>query len=254
VATILKTTVIPESLVLEEGSIDPNQLSIGTLMRELNLSKQPSWWLRTLMSALETQRIARKLGWSRPWNKDGLTIFRSLRHFIPEDVALLNLVRFSGKHLWPGASDEYRLFIEDLLADKGLMGFSFHHNHFRDGEFHEGVTLSFGRKVIGDRSKRDRLDIILEDRREGNEVDGRLNRIRIFANPWKQYQSNQYWKREIGSDNPDTLVAVQPLYDSCCAAYMKNKDISARQFEHWSIRLIDYFGPRDFIPRGSRFI
>ncbi len=45
---------------------------------ELNARKKPSKTLRYMMQALESYRQAKKMGWSRPWNKYNLVNFQTL--------------------------------------------------------------------------------------------------------------------------------------------------------------------------------
>ena len=59
--------------------------------------------------------------------------------------------------------ESYRRFVEDLVTDPNRMVFTFFHN----AEY-EGITFSMERKLTKDRMKRERIDIVLEDRR----VDG----------------------------------------------------------------------------------
>lgn len=47
------------------------------------------------------------------------------------------------------------------------MAFTFYHNHWLGEDRFEGLTLSLGRKVPGDKTKRDRPDPILEDKLAG---------------------------------------------------------------------------------------
>lgn len=257
---VLKKASDLESLrkVLDPGSIDPSALSMGTLMRELNLRKQPPAILRKLMNALEAQRIARKLGWSRPWNKEGMTLFHALHLDAAENIGLIAKAQ---ELLLPVLTDVplYSEFVKDLLADPHLMVYLFCHNHRHDGDLHEGLTLGFGRRVPQDSGKRDRIDIVLEDQVHGKGVDGLIDRVRVYVNPWFDHRYDRLFKSQIDMNNASIQPGAggegwQSLYDGILQTYGRQKDNPASQFEHWSIRYIDYFGARDHIPQGTRFL
>ena len=63
-------TLDPKSLAVEE-------LSMAALTREISLRERPAFALRAMMNALERRRVSQRLGWSRPWNKRALVVFRS---------------------------------------------------------------------------------------------------------------------------------------------------------------------------------
>lgn len=259
-SALLKNTNELELLrrVLDPGSIDPSALSMGTLMRELNLRKQPPAILRKLMNALEGQRISRKLGWSRPWNKEGMTLFHALHLDAVESAGLIAKARELLLPMLVGAP-LYSEFVKDLLADSHLMVYLFCHNHRRDGDLHEGVTLGFGRRVPQDSGKRDRIDIVLEDHVQSAGVDGCIDRVRLYVNPWFDHLYDRLFKSQIDLKTEDMNKVSsgetwQALYDGILQIYGRHKDNPDSQFEHWSIRYIDYFGARDHIPQGTRFL
>lgn len=241
-------------LVLDKTSIDPNALSREALMRELNLQKKPAWILRKFMNALETKRAAKGMGWSRPWNKYGLTVFRTHTLDRVDDHAFISLAKETIERTLASLPIEYKLFAFELWQDPKLSAFTFYHNNQDDsGEF-EGLTLSFGRKVPYDATKRDRLDIILEDKRESGKVDGILNRVRIYINPWIEYQNKNYELIEFSTPDQHIPNRFQNLYQTSIELYDRWKSDSDRQWQHWSTSYIDYFGPRAFIPTGSSFL
>lgn len=77
--------------------------------------------------------------------------------------------------------EPYRSFVKDLVSDPDRMVFTFYHNAEYDGVQYEGITFSMGRKRRDDRTKRDRIDIVLEDRRVNGAVDGKIDRVRIYV-------------------------------------------------------------------------
>lgn len=243
-------------LELDEQSIRPEELSMPALMRELNLQNRPSWALSLLMNALEKKRQAKGLGWSRAWNKYGMTVFRTHVHDVVADVEIFDLVLpLLDRHL-KRASGFYRNFVAELLADPNRMAFTFYHNHTTEaGRQFEGLTISIGRKVVDDKTKRDRIDIILEDEREAGAVDGLVDRVRIYVCPWATYgQDRSFLLSEVEHPKGGDIQLVQNLFSQCVQKYHAWKDDEARQWSHWSARYIDYFGPRSFIPQGSSFI
>ena len=153
------------TLPLDADSLRVEDLSLPALMRELNLQQRPNWLLRKIMNALEQQRQGKGLGWSRAWNKYGLNVFRTHVQNQRDDPDYFAPVTPLLTHLLPLVPANYQSFVNELLADPALMVFTFYHNHASADAQYEGLTLSFGRKVVGDPSKRDRLDLILEDRR-----------------------------------------------------------------------------------------
>jgi hypothetical protein len=244
----------PILLDLDDDSLEPGELSMAALMRELNLQQRPSWLLGKLMNTLEAKRQAKGLGWSRAWNKYGLTVFRTHRHTLPEDDAYFVAARIVFDHFLRPAPAATRSFAAELFADPVRLAFTFYHNHDAEGRQFEGFTLSLGRLVASDRSKRDRLDLIIEDERVGGRVDGLVDRLRVYACPWSDYQhGRQHHLTEHPMLLGDDLAVAQLFYEKSVGHYHQWKAEPNRQWNHWSARYIDYFGPRTFIPPGSSF-
>lgn len=244
------------ALTLDIASLPATDLSEPALMRELNLQQRPHWILRRLMGMLEQKRQAKRLGWSRAWNKQGLNVFRTHVQDFQADRDYFAPLGSALEHLLPAETAGYQNFVTDLLSDRGLLTFTFYHNHEGpDGQF-EGLTLSFGRKVVDDPGKRDRLDLVLEDRRRDGRVDGRIDRIRLYVCPWSEYkQAGGHLALVVNDPVVDSSVhsAAQELYENCIRHYHAWKGDESRQWSHWSSRFIEYFGPRTFIPIGTSF-
>ena len=249
-------TTSTDTLLLDADSLRPEELSMPALMRELNLQKKPSWLLVKLMNALEQKRQRKGLGWSRAWNKYGLTVFRTHTQRVAEDADYFAPVISLLNHFLAGTDPVYRDFVSDLLSDPARMAFTFYHNNTtEDGRQYEGLTISIGRKVPGDLTKRDRLDIILEDERVDGAVDGRIDRLRIYICPWATYGADRkYHLCERNSFTPAERDLTQAGYQQSVSCYNQWKTEESRQWSHWSVRYIDYFGPREFIPQGSSFV
>jgi len=243
------------TLPLDDGSMSADQLSMPALMRELTLQQRPSWLLARFMNALEERRQAQGMGWSRPWNKVGLTIFRTQTPGPGEDPGRHPAVEQLLRQLLAGAPERMRAFASELLADPARMTFTFFHNHVTgEQRQYEGFTLSFGRHAADDPTKRDRLDIILEDERRNGAVDGRVDRLRVYVCPWWAYGTDRSLHvEERLPPEGDEGAAAQALFSYGVERYNVGKFDDSLQWSHWSQRYIDYFGPRTFIPRGSSF-
>lgn len=225
------------------------------LMRELTLQQRPSWLLVRLMNALEQRRQAHGMGWSRPWNKYGLTVFRTLMGCVDQDPGRHPAVQRLLDASLDSAPVRTREFVHELLADPGRMTFIFFHNRVaEDGRQYEGFTLSFGRHATADATKRDRLDIIIEDERRDGAVDGIADRLRVYVCPWWSYGNDRSFHLEERSERSgDDLGIAQSAFTYGVQQYNIGKFDESRQWSHWSQRYIEYFGPRQFIPRGSSF-
>lgn len=239
-------------LALEAGSLPLSDLSMGTLMREINLRRRPNPILRLLMGHLEKKRMEKKLGWSRPWNKVGTTTFRTHRLRPREDTRFLVDIQEAMRPALEALGRDCLAYAADLFADPELMAFAFYHNRLQGDDWYEGMTLSFGRKLPGDRTKRDRVDLILEDRRESGRVDGLPDRVRVYVNPFEAWDRGEVALLDRAvREGPST--AWDALYRTGVDLYREWRETPDRQWEHWAIRTIDYFGPREAIPPGSSF-
>ncbi|MCH8076722.1 MAG: hypothetical protein IIC64_12965, partial [SAR324 cluster bacterium] len=139
---------------LDESSIDPGELSIPALTRELSLQARPHWLLVKMMNVLEQKRQKKGFGWSRAWNKYGMTVFRSHTASMSEDRDYIAPVRPFLESFLGQIEEPYRSFVDDLFKDPNSMVFTFYHNDQTEDDEYEGLTLSFGRKVKRDMSKR----------------------------------------------------------------------------------------------------
>lgn len=242
------------ALELDEQSLSPEDLSLNTLYSELNQQKRPPAILCKFMNILESKRMQLKLGWSRPWNKYGLNVFRTHKLSAAGDRQYIDEVRQTFQQLLEDAPSHYISFAESLFDDRSLMGFIFHHNNQVDDCQYEGITISFGRKVADDKTKRDRLDLVLEDRRVDGAVDGKIDRLRVYANPYDTFASDEHYLLEVIDPEGSQAETAQNAYDDAIAKYHRWKEIPERQWSHWSTRYIEYFGKRSFIPVGSSFV
>jgi hypothetical protein len=243
----------PETIDLDEQSLKPDELSMETLKHELGLKKRPNWLLVKMMNALEQKRQKKGFGWSRAWNKYGMNTFRAHICNPAADADYIKPGEDFLRACCKGLEGKYADFIEDLLADPKRMVFTFYHNADYDGDQYEGVTFSFGRKVVDDRTKRDRVDIVLEDRRVDGSVDSKVDRLRVYVCPWATYEAKEFHLHEEAPVGGGENSPTQALYDHLVDYYDQWKTDDERLWSHWSVRYIDYFGGRSFIPKGSSF-
>lgn len=241
-----------DTLLLDEQSINAEDLSKGTLMRELNLQRKPNWLLVKFMNALEGKRQKKKMGWSRPWNKYDLNVFRTHIMDRHEDREFIDSIFDLVLEQITDLPKNYKYFVEDLQDDPNLMAFTFYHNRSLTNTQYEGLTLSFGRRPLDDRTKRERLDVILEDLRVDGEVDGKIDQVRVYVNPWKEFSQDDEYFLYVKQDN-EVPSPFNDAYRESVGLYNQWKEEEKRQWQHWSVKFINYFGPRSFIPLNTSF-
>jgi len=242
------------TIQLDKSSINPKKLSMSALKNEINQQKRSNTVLRYFMNVLESKRMKNKLGWSRPWNKYGINNFRSHYLFKDEDRGYLQNTITHIFDILPDPGQPYQKFMENLFKDPKLMCFTFYHNNTYKEQY-EGLTISFGRIVTEDTSKRDRLDIIFEDKREKDGgVDGKIDQMRLYINPFEKFKEDEMGYRKFSKNDTAAMEKGQQLFNDALKKYNLWKNESRRQWQHWSIKYIDYFGPRKFIPLESSFL
>jgi len=231
----------------DDGVVEiKDETAYQAAMRTLNQQDRPPAILRFLMSAFESYRQARKIGWSRPWNKYGINTFQSFKLGFPADNDLIEHARAvlaDECSAMPGVAKKY---VEELLNDRDLMGFVFLQEFSEDGQRYESANLSFGRKT--QKRYRDRLDLIFEAPIDGDTV-GAFSRLRVFVDPYAE-QKEPIWQKtfeNVASDNAGKLFAH---LSELSWQWASDK---ARIWDHWTSRYIDYFGPRQWPVDQSHF-
>jgi len=225
-----------------------------SLVREISNEKAPPKLLVILMNLLEKMRQGRGMGWSRAWNKYGVNTFHTHKVLPTQDHEQIEEAHRFLSLIAEKAGKEHLPFIEDLLTDPNLMCFHFYHDRDEDLGPTEGLTVSLGRKVPDDRSKRDRIDIVFEDTVVAGAVDGLVDRIRVFICPWSEYQDGRAYHLIDFKETPGELrEVVQDFYNRQVECFHRWKRIPERTWDHWSTRYIDYFGPRKISPLNTRF-
>lgn len=239
---------------LTSSSAKPDRLSMSELIREISRGRGPQRILRLFMNALESKRQAKGMGWSRPWNKYGLTIFNTHSADLEKDAPYFEPV-FRLLDVFKDRIPEHeRDFVRELLQDPECMAFVFYHHDDHESGQYEGLTFSFGRRHGVDKSKRDRLDIVIEDRLVGNRVDGEVDRLRFYICPWDRYQNGRrLFMLEQTSFDVREDEALCHLYQHAVWHYHEWKHDDRRRWNHWSQQYIDYFGKRQLIPAATSF-
>ncbi|OIO66814.1 MAG: hypothetical protein CO186_00685 [Zetaproteobacteria bacterium CG_4_9_14_3_um_filter_49_83] len=215
------------------------------------LSKQskPSRVLCVLMNMLESYRQARKMGWSRPWNKYGLTTFQSFKIDPEADGLLCDRALGVVKQL-EQVPDQVSEFVNELFGAQGcLMGFLFFSEYTEDHLEFETATLSFGRKVIGNTRFRDRFDVVFD----APVQDGcaqRLSRVRLYSDPYADGSKELLWTMTFTEEIPESLQALFYLLCDYSWQWQLRED---KHWDHWTSRYIDYFGPRQHELKQSHF-
>lgn len=205
--------------------------------RLLSKKTPPNKVMRFLMNAFESYRQARKLGWSRPWNKYNLTVFQSFKLKFSEDKGLQELVsRILEDEIAMPASAKH--FVKDLLSDhQHLNGFVFVHDHQDEGQLYEGVTYSLGR--VKDKKYRDRIDLILESPVHAGKSQG-LSRIRVYIDPFMLAKEPLWASTHTQSLSRHAFELFDQLAD-CSWAWPSQ---ATRLWNHWTADYINYFAPR----------
>lgn len=211
------------------------------VMKLISERKKPNAILRLLMNAFEGYRQARKLGWSRPWNKVDLINFQSFRVLKRRDQDLLilaNQVIAQNCQNMPASALE---FTNNLINHcDSLMAFIFVHEYTKDGQLYEGATLSLGCK--NHKRYRDRLDIIVESPVIDGVSQG-FERLRVFVDPYTGEKA-PLWSDTLYPDAVSTpaSAALFERLSEISSDWQFQKD---KRWDHWTSDYIDYFGPRE---------
>jgi hypothetical protein len=233
-----------------------NPESYAQAMRTLSEAKRPAWILQALMNAFEAYRQSRKIGWSRPWNKAGVTTFKSYKLNFADDSDLIALassivggIGSRETEVWPGSAAE---FVADLLSPepekrRRLMGFLFYQEIEVDGRLNEAVTLSLGR--VNGKRHRDRLDLIFEAPVAQNSA-APISRIRIYVDPFLGVAPPLAQAELNGAEAEAHSHALATLSD----LYRDWEPTKGAVWDHWTSRYIDYFGPRRHHSIATHFL
>lgn len=225
-----------------------------SLVKEISQDKAPPKLMVILMNLLEKMRQSRGMGWSRAWNKYGVNTFRTHKVKPDHDVEHIEDTHQLLDSITSVTGKEHNQFISDLFSDPGLMCFHFYNDREDDGIHSEGITVSLGRKVPGDASKRDRLDLVFDDNIVNLRADGQIDRVRIYVCPWDNYKEGRAYAVVDLQEIPESLRdVIQNYYERQIQSFHSWKRVPERRWAHWYTRYINYFGPRKSIPLNTNF-
>ena len=218
-----------------------NEDQYRAAVRHLDQNDKPPLLLRLLMNALESYRQTRKMGWSRPQNKYGLTVFRSFRLDRERDQSLIDQAFETLLGEFAELDEASSRYVQALREDPRLMGFIFVHDCLDEGKTYEGITLSFGRVSSDKPHHRDRLDLILESKVTGGSSRG-LSRVRAYVDPFKTPIKQN--PADVFLHEPPRHSKAQELFLGASQRYASWQDEPDKAWQHWTQRYINYFGPR----------
>jgi hypothetical protein len=205
----------------------------------LSRQNRPAKLLKLLMNAFEGYRQARKIGWSRPWNKAGMRTFLAFRLDRERDADLLTRAAAVLADELTTASTQVHDFCAQLLADPQLMIFAFFSEYEEKGISYESMTLSLGRIHAQARRHRDRADLVFDAQVHNQQTQG-LTRLRFFVDPY-----------EKGREPLLTTAVQHPLRESSHRLFLELAQLAREHgsdpnyiWDHWTSNYIDYFGPR----------
>ncbi len=221
-------------------------------MSTLNARSQPPAVLRRIMNAFEAYRAARKIGWSRPWNKYGVRNFQSYRLDMERDDHLVEDARAVMASSAFSLGADAKAFVDELLAAapaarERLMGLLFFTESDHDDGVREGVVLSLGR-VNSKRRHRDRLDIIFEADVDGDAVSPPRH-VTVYVDPYRGAGPPLYQ----ATVPIDSVAPAKGSFDKLKACYREWGREDPRLWDHWTAQYIDYFAPRRHAAAQSHF-
>ena len=237
-----------DNLAMTQPPITDESMYQQTL-QSLNKQDRPPRILCFLMNILESYRQARKMGWSRAWNKYGLTTFQSFKLHAADDMSLIQHTEQTLQSL-PDIPDDALAFMQNILDEsERLMGFVFISEYTEGGSIYESATLSFGCKVKDNPRGRERFDIIFDC----PIVDGQtqaLSRVRLYVDPYRDGEKEPLYQCNINSPVSEDLMV---LFEQLCDCSWQWHDKPEKIWHHWTSNYIDYFGERQVNMQSSHF-
>jgi len=237
----------PKAMEDEDNTIE-NETQYRSAVRVLDQKRKPARLLRLIMNALEAYRQARKMGWSRPQNKKGLTVFQSYKLDTSRDRTWIDSAFTTALAEFSELGSSERQFLSDLQRDAGLMAFLFVHDLEESGRRFEGITFSLGRRALGKPRFRDRFDLILDAEIVDDRSTG-LARVRAYVDPFAQPLRPG---RELIHSASET-GACGELFVRATQLHAAWRADTERHWSHWTTEYIDYFGPRQQPVTDTRF-
>lgn len=215
----------------------------------LNKQDRPPRILCFLMNMLESYRQARKMGWSRAWNKYGSITFQSFKLNTHHDASLIHHTEHTLQALTCIPSDALSFMKNILHEHERLMGFIFISEYTEGEDIYESATLSFGAKTKDNPRGRERFDIIFDC----PIIDGQtqpLSRVRLYVDPYRNGEKEPLYQDTITSPICADLAA---LFEIICDHSWQWHGDPERIWDHWTSNYIDYFGVRQINLENSHF-
>jgi hypothetical protein len=229
---------VGEQVEVEIQSEREYQVALQTLGQRT----RPNWLLRVIMNALERYRQSRKMGWSRPQNKRGLTVFAAYELTPATDTDIVSRVfEATGREFASELDAETRSYLASLRSEPGLMGFLFVHDLIEGERRFEGLTYSMGRRVAGEPRFRDRFDLMVEAE-VGPAGSRGLTRVRAFVDPFRR-PIETHPAQSFCHDTAFTEESAA-LFTLASELHTRWSTCRERHWRHWTSDYIDYFGPR----------
>ncbi len=233
---------------MTEKFILSNEEDYQKIQAELSSRKKPSVTLRYMMQAFENYRQAKKMGWSRSWNKYNVVNFQSFKLNVTDrDLcqSAMKVIEEEAKTM----PEEVRPFVTALLGgNEPPMGFLFFQEFNDKDRRFEGVVVSYGRVNSENKRYRDRLDLILES----EVIDGcsqGLSRMRLYVDPYLGTKDPLWQTVKEGAFHEDTMR----LFGQLAGLSWAWENEGSRVWKHWVTDYIDYFGPRQWAMVKSYF-
>lgn len=227
----------------------PDETTYQKTLSSLNKQDQPPRILCFLMGILESYRQARKMGWSRAWNKYGLTTFQSFKLHATDDISLIQNTEQTLQSL-PDIPNDVLAFMRNILDEsERLMGFVFISEYTEGADVYESATISFGCKVKGNPRGRERFDIIFDCPIVDTQAQP-LSRVRLYVDPYRDGEKEPLYQCTIKSPVSKELIA---LFEQLCDCSWQWHDQPEKLWDHWTSNYIDYFGARQINIQSSHF-
>ena len=212
-----------------------NEGEYRAVQSALSHRNRPHVILRYLMNLFEEYRQARRIGWSRPWNKAGVRTFLAFKMDVEDELFPAKVLDALPRDGIP----EEGLSLARELAARPEMAFLFLSEIEEGGRRFESATLSLGRVNASNRRCRDRVDVILDAEIVGARCMG-LTRVRVFVDPYRGPKAGEW---SVTTSATPVLRQLAGELRLRAAGWAVRGE---RVWNHWTSDYIDYFGPAEW--------
>ncbi len=226
-----------------------NEAAYQKTLSSLSKQDKPPRILCFLMSLLESYRQARKMGWSRAWNKYGVRTFQSFKLNTHDDMPFIQHAEKTLQTM-PNIPSDTLAFMQNILHEKErLMGFIFISEYTENTNIYESVTLSFGSKAKNNPRGRERFDMIFDCQIMDDHVLP-LSRVRLYVDPYRNGEKEALYQCAI---TPPFSTELLTLFEQLCDYSWQWHDNPKKLWDHWTSQYIDYFSERQINMPASHF-